>query len=321
MIVLIGSKYDISTFNVSRWLYKLESNFTCLFSEEFNSLNSLKITNQNKKIVINDLNIDNASVIWHRRGRLRHLPNDLNNRGNLTSYLKKEEDALIKSLELILNETTIYVGSYIKEVENYKIYNLIKAKECGLAVPNTLVTTSKDELSRFYYENDEKIISKDLRYPVDIISDKEHISSCGTFQVKYKDIDMLEDNFAPILVQNLIKKEFEIRVFVFLDQLYAMAIFSQNNTQTIIDFRNYDNEKPNRCVPFLLPEKIQLKILEFCSKISLNSGSVDLIYTKKGEYVFLEINPMGQFDWVSKNCNYYIDKKIANSLNSYEKNN
>jgi hypothetical protein len=46
----------------------------------------------------------------------------------------------------------------------------------------------------------------------------------------------------------------------------------------------------------------------------MNTGSIDLILTPNGEYFFLEINPMGQYDWLSKNCNYYIEKDIAEML-------
>jgi hypothetical protein len=39
-----------------------------------------------------------------------------------------------------------------------------------------------------------------------------------------------------------------------------------------------------------------------------------MIVTPEGEYVFLEVNPTGQFGWVSDNCNYYLEEKIANHL-------
>ena len=37
------------------------------------------------------------------------------------------------------------------------------------------------------------------------------------------------------------------------------------------------------------------------------------------EFVFLEVNPVGQFGWVSKNCNYYLEKKIALKLINLKK--
>mgnify|MGYP003653909829 CR=1 FL=1 len=49
-------------------------------------------------------------------------------------------------------------------------------------------------------------------------------------------------------------------------------------------------------------------------KMDLNCGSFDIIYTPSGEYYFLEVNPVGQFQWLSYNCNYFIEKLIAEGL-------
>jgi ATP-GRASP peptide maturase of grasp-with-spasm system len=312
MILIIGSKYDITTSNVVGWLNKNKAIHYVLNTEEFSSLNSFIINDYNTNISIDKINFSNVNIVWHRRGRLRHMPNELNSLGNYSSYLKKEEDALIKSIELYLKDSVEYIGSYLKEIENYKIFNLIKAKEVGLKIPDTLVTTSKIELSDFLNKNIS--ISKDIRYSVEIKTKKGFISSCGTFIIQKRDLNMLDDYFAPILVQKHIEKEFEIRVFFFKDKLYPMAIFSQNDEKTKIDFRNYNNEKPNRCIPFILPKKIKKKVIDFMTRVNLKTGSIDIIYTTSKEYVFLEVNPMGQLDWVSKNCNYYIEKDIALNL-------
>ena len=96
-----------------------------------------------------------------------------------------------------------------------------------------------------------------------------------------------------------------------------MAIFSQNNEKTKLDFRNYDYSFPNRKTPFILPSKIEKKIRNFMNFIKLNCGSLDLILTPNSEYVFLEVNPVGQFGMVSSPCNYELEKKIANKLINY----
>ncbi len=47
-----------------------------------------------------------------------------------------------------------------------------------------------------------------------------------------------------------------------------------------------------------------------------------MILTPEGKYVFLEINPEGQFGMVSHPCNYYLERELAltfiNKI-SYEK--
>jgi D-alanine-D-alanine ligase-like ATP-grasp enzyme len=93
-----------------------------------------------------------------------------------------------------------------------------------------------------------------------------------------------------------------------------MAIFSQNDPKTQIDFRNYNNENPNRNIPFKLPKKIEKKLKKIIKIKQLDSCSIDLIVTPENEFVFLEINPQGQFEWISYYCNYHIEKKIANHI-------
>ena len=93
-----------------------------------------------------------------------------------------------------------------------------------------------------------------------------------------------------------------------------MAIFSQNDAQTQIDFRNYNLNKPNRYVPYKLPKLIETKLLKLMNVHKLNNGSIDLILNSKGEYVYLEVNPVGQFSFLSNSCNYHIEKLIATKL-------
>jgi D-alanine-D-alanine ligase-like ATP-grasp enzyme len=82
------------------------------------------------------------------------------------------------------------------------------------------------------------------------------------------------------------------------------------------DYRNYDSYNSNRVVPFDLPEEISIKIKHFSKITNLKTGSIDLILSTKGEYVFLEINPQGQFIGVSNYCNFYLDKEVAEFFKS-----
>ena len=93
-----------------------------------------------------------------------------------------------------------------------------------------------------------------------------------------------------------------------------MAIFSQEDEQTKVDFRNYNKSKPNRCVPYKLPDYIMKKLDLFMQRMNLDTGSIDMIYTTNKEYVFLEVNPVGQYDMVSVPCNYNLHQKIAKYL-------
>jgi glutathione synthase/RimK-type ligase-like ATP-grasp enzyme len=122
------------------------------------------------------------------------------------------------------------------------------------------------------------------------------------------------------LVQNYIEKKYELRIFFLGGQFYSVAIFSQQDEKTKLDFRNYNDERPNRIVSYKLPESVEVKLKNLVCLIKMDSGSIDLIVTKENDYIFLEINHVGQFLWTSDSCNLNFDEKVAIHLINLSKN-
>jgi glutathione synthase/RimK-type ligase-like ATP-grasp enzyme len=141
-----------------------------------------------------------------------------------------------------------------------------------------------------------------------------------TCLVSDDDVVNFPSNFYPTLFQEYLEKEYELRIFYCFGKLYSMAIFSQNDKQTEIDFRQYNYDKPNRNVPYKLPKLISQKIVKLMNYFGCKTGSIDMVKTKDGRYVFLEINPVGQFGMTSKPCHYYIEKVLAIQLIKTDKN-
>lgn len=110
--------------------------------------------------------------------------------------------------------------------------------------------------------------------------------------------------------QENVKKKFEIRVLYIRDKFFSMAIFSQRDRKTQTDYRNYNRELPNRMIPYLLPATIEQKLKCVMNELNLDTGSIDMIYTSEDQYVFLEVNPCGQFGWLNNICNYNIYEEI-----------
>lgn len=198
-----------------------------------------------------------------------------------------------------------------------KINLLKKARMCGLYTPDTIITSSKEFLQRFK-EKHNNIINKCID-EVEIIVYNEHLIDMYTKEITDLDIQNMPDVFFPSLFQKNILKECEIRTFFIEDDYYSMAIFSQNDEKTKTDFRNYNLNKPNRCIPFKLPDAVTNKLKSLMKMIDLNTGSMDLLLcveTKK--FYFLEVNPVGQLGMVSANCNYHLEEKIAINLKKHE---
>ena len=114
MILLISSETDITTNIVVRWLLTMHTSFFRLNTENQSNLNHFKIDSKGIELKIKDIDFSKVTIVWHRRGRLRHLPVSLSNLGNTSTYLKKEEDSLIKSIENYLKTKVPYIGSYVQ---------------------------------------------------------------------------------------------------------------------------------------------------------------------------------------------------------------
>ncbi|HEX8450020.1 MAG TPA: grasp-with-spasm system ATP-grasp peptide maturase [Allosphingosinicella sp.] len=122
------------------------------------------------------------------------------------------------------------------------------------------------------------------------------------------------DGFPLSFVQEKIRKRFETRTFYLDGRMFSAAIYSQNDPQTSVDYRKYNYRRPNRNVPIDLPADVAEKLDRLFRALELNTGSVDMIVDEDGEFVFLEINPTGQYSYVSKICNFNIDQLIAEWL-------
>lgn len=193
-----------------------------------------------------------------------------------------------------------------------RMYALDLAKEMGLKVPEYAVITNYNQLEKLNKISD-RFVSKAISNG---IYDFFGHDAYYTYTEAQDKADFANKNIKlfPSLVMSLVKKSFEIRSFYLHGEFYSMAIFSQRNKQTSVDFRKYCTELPNKNEPFKLPDDIEEKLDKLYKKLDLNTGSADFIVDKEGNYVFLEINPVGQFQMTSLPCNYNLEQKIANYL-------
>ena len=165
------------------------------------------------------------------------------------------------------------------------------ARSVGLRIPDTYVLSDKRTANLLATESE--FITKAIDNLYSLTINNRHYASC-TEMVNMGGEDVEEGILCcPFLVQ---------------DKLFPMAIFSQRNDKTMIDYRNYDNIKPNRNVPYILSKEHNTKVLNFIQKIGMDTGSIDIIVTPENDLVFLEVNHLGQFGWLSHNCNYFIEK-------------
>ena len=109
-----------------------------------------------------------------------------------------------------------------------------------------------------------------------------------------------------------IEKAIEIRTFYLDGKFYSLAMLLFAADKRVVDYRTATKQIRYAC--YQLPDAIENKLQKMMNVLNLNTGSIDLVLGKDGEYYFLELNPTGQVGWVSDYGGYNIEEKIATYL-------
>lgn len=222
----------------------------------------------------------------------------------LKEQLRAEFAVLLEFIYYNLKDKVWYPGFNISNIN--KMIVLKEASNVGLSIPRTCIVNSKSSL-----KDEVQYISKSM-YETTFI----HSHKWGLMDMFTRNLDCINDiphRFFPSLVQEKIVKKFEIRIFFIDDDFYSMAIFSQNNKETLLDYR-VNSMDINRVTSYKIPEEIRTKLLKLFHILKIRTGSVDMILDENNEYILLEINPIGQYGMTSVPCNYNLDFKIAEKL-------
>jgi ATP-GRASP peptide maturase of grasp-with-spasm system len=313
----MSDENDQSTNGVIDWISFYQKEFVRINPSDI--IRDLRIDEElNCFFKIGEIELDLSKVtsFWYRRGHLNLLTTQMvdNNflfTAAINGHLKSENIVLGEYILKYLAKKENGIGNYHNtDVNKFDI--LKRAKKVGLKTPETIVVSQKKMLEPFIRKHG-TIITKAIGEVIRSVSDNVSITSY-TKRLGKAEFDSLPSTFSYSLFQNEIIKRYELRIFFIENLFYPMAIFSQLDSQTEVDFRVYNTTKPNRNVPYILPREIETQLSKLMLECNYNTGSIDMIVTKEQEYIFLEVNPVGQFDMVSWPCNYYLQQKIALKL-------
>jgi glutathione synthase/RimK-type ligase-like ATP-grasp enzyme len=132
--------------------------------------------------------------------------------------------------------------------------------------------------------------------------------------VRPRDLVHFQDvQLCPLVVQAYVRKTLEVRVTVVGSDVFAAEIHSQATRRTLVDWRRYDRTNTPHAVHTLPPE-IAERCLGLVRAMGLAYGAIDLVLTPEGHYVFLEINPNGQYMWIEHLTGLPITDRLVRLL-------
>lgn len=316
MIFILNEEADISSDLVIEWLIKWDIPYINM-NDTYNAIKQVNISSLDSDIIFKEgFSFSDITITWFRRGYF--LFSNILSLSSSNEMIRKPINQHLMEETQTLKEYIYYLLKTKPSINHPLVYNasklivLQKAVENGLKIPPTLITNELAVVKK-YKNKHQSIISKNIQDIISIPIDNQRVGH-STELVDNKSLSKANSNFFFSLFQKAIYKKYELRVFYFNGTCYSAAIFSQLGENSKNDTRLESKDKPNRVVPYKLPLKIEKNIQKLMTDLKMESGSLDFIVDEQLHFYFLEVNPVGQFDYISKRCNYYLEYEIANEF-------
>ncbi|GLV54390.1 hypothetical protein KDH_12370 [Dictyobacter sp. S3.2.2.5] len=243
------------------------------------------------------IELEGLTSIWRRRPQKYRAPHS-SSPGEATFIEEEAEKALTGVLESLALQNTCWVSrTHSVRRADLKALQLAMARDAGLRIPETLITNDPDAARAFYERCQGNVILKAVSKGSLEDAQGQIERFIYTSQVQREHLAQFQRVRATgHMFQEHIPKRIEVRVVVIGRQVFAAEIHSQHSTRARVDFRRgYDDLRYD---VHRLPDDIRTNVLEMVRRFELQYSSIDFIVTPAGEYVFLDLNPNGQYYWL-----------------------
>jgi len=260
----------------------------------------------NEHVDLNDLD-----SVWYRRPGTS-VPHE-----EITDKLTR--DYVVEECRKFMHDTWNSIDSLwlpgpesvIRRAE-LKASQLKVAASVGFELPPTLFTNSPDDFLDFYRKHNGNIVSKLPSSSLYKYIAKDF--SRYTQVVSRRDVAYARSvRLSPVIFQAYVPKRVELRITVVGGEVFAAEIHSQHSNHTRHDWRRYDHFQ-TPYFPHELPGHVQQLCVELVEQLGLCYGAIDMVLTPDDRYVFLEINPNGQYLWIEMMTGLPISDAICELL-------
>ena len=247
-------------------------------------------------------NLAQASAVWWRRPQAPILT-DIRN-AEVAAFTHNEWQEAVNGLWQLIGAPWMNPPAR-DEVAARKALQLKVAGELGLRIPRTLITSDPSRAREFIH-------AQGLGKTVFKTFSCTHAVWRETRLVKAPEMESLDSvRLAPVIFQEYIPAEADVRITVVGRRVFPAAIYSQD-TDYPVDFRMALGQA--RTAPCELPSELAERLLALTERLGLVYGAIDCRRTPDGEYVFLEINTAGEFLFVEERTGLPITRAVVDWL-------
>jgi glutathione synthase/RimK-type ligase-like ATP-grasp enzyme len=199
-------------------------------------------------------------------------------------YFQREWTEMISGVFASLDHAW-FVNDPDRQNTAVKPLQLRLAEQLGLRIPDTLITNDPIAAAAFIDRHERRVVHKTLTAP------RHRFLPTKAWSESDRDVlDQLV--LAPTIFQEMVTDCRELRITVVGAQVFAAEF---RPAVGLIDGR-LDVGTPY--CPHTLPHELSRRLLALVRQLGLVFSTIDMKLTDEGEYVFLELNPMGQYLYI-----------------------
>jgi glutathione synthase/RimK-type ligase-like ATP-grasp enzyme len=247
--------------------------------------------------------LDDVAAAWWRRPQQPQVSAAIGSESHRLFALNEAAEALAGLWHAL---DVFWVNDPARDhVAHRKITQLRMAQQCGFRIPDTLISNDPERARVF-------IDHRGYRNVV--------YKAFSAFEDEWRETRLLRpdelsllDNvqYAPVIFQEYVEAAYDLRITVVGDAVFAAAIHSQE-TSYPVDFRM--DMASATIEPVDVPPSVEGQVTTYLRALGLQYGAIDMRVRPDGEYVFLEINPAGQWLFVEEVTHQPIAATLAQLL-------
>lgn len=240
-------------------------------------------------------------VVWLRRLSAPMLEGEISEIDR--PFAESESWVALRSALAAFQDCARWVNPLLaKERALYKLAQLTAAVSSGLTIPETVATNDRQVALDFITAVGRPVVAKQFA-PIEWLTNNGTAKS-RTRCVAPEDLRHWRPReLAPTIFQTAIEKAYEVRITVMGDELIGARLDVQGDGAGHIDWRlSGPSGQSMHVQPWQVPGSVRGGILKLMQRLGLVFGCIDAIVSPDGEFVFLEVNEMGQFLWLDDQC-------------------
>lgn len=320
MILCISHSKDYYTIDiVIKRLRELGENVYRLNSDHFSSKLSISYKNTFGEPILeiidglNRITSDSIEAVWYRKLWQIEVPENLD-KTYQTIYLQEYNTMRALFFQSLKDKVWINPMEIDHNIGANKFEQLLLAQKAGLITPESVFTNDSEVVKDFFYNVCDKQVIAKLHGSLSR-SMEGNASFFPTTLLLEEHLGQLKDSleYCPMIFQKKIEKQYELRV-IYVDGSFFVGKINATLSETgNIDWRATKEGNIGWAL-YELPESICFSITKMMDSMGLLFGAIDLIRQKDGKYVFLEVNPQGEWGMLQRDLGYPIGETIAEKL-------